>query len=107
MKRERYMYGVRGEQYGIWNTAKKCWQFSICEDTPMLAEARLFQRIGDDARKWRFEVRVLPAEMRNTKPEPAMAVELQRKDVYDNPDEVPKIAFCPYCGAKMGEEAGA
>ena len=153
MKRERYMYGVRGEQYGIWNTAKKCWQFSICEDTPMLAEARLFQRIGDDARKWRFEVRVLPAEMRNTKPEPAMAVEPQRKDaelkrlkramqhgrwfwfekrngnpltgydydwgwecsvcqsvlpdVYDNPDEVPKIAFCPYCGAKMGEEAGA
>lgn len=26
----------------------------------MLAEARLFQKIGDDARKWRFEARPLP-----------------------------------------------
>ena len=46
----------------------------------MLAEARLFQKIGDSARKWRFEVRVLPMEMRNTKPDPAMLAELQRKD---------------------------
>ena len=152
MKRERYMYGVRGEQYGIWNTAKRCWQFGICEDTPMLAEARLFQKIGDSARKWRFEVRVLPVEMRRAKPEPLLLAELQRKDRelkelkhsmrhghwhwfenengtplsgydrdwgwecsvcrtalpddYDNPDEAPKIAFCPYCGAKMDEEAG-
>ena len=80
MKRERYMYGVRGEQYGIWNTVRKCWQFGICEDTPMLAEARLAQKIGDDARKWRFEARVLPVEMRRDKPEPALTVELQRKD---------------------------
>lgn len=28
----------------------------------MLAEARLFQKIGDDARKWRFEIRPLPKE---------------------------------------------
>ena len=34
--------------------------FGISEDTPMLAEARLFQKIGDDARKYRFEVRQLP-----------------------------------------------
>ena len=60
MKREVYMYGARGEQYGIWNTVKKCWQFGISEDTPMLAEARLFQKIGDDARKYRFEARPLP-----------------------------------------------
>lgn len=75
------MYGVRGEQYGIWNTVKKCWQFGICEDTPMLAEARLVQKIGDGARKWRFEPRVLPAEMRRDKPEPMLLIELQRKDV--------------------------
>lgn len=81
MKRETYMYGVRGEQYGIWNTGKKCWQFSICEDTPMLAEARLFQKIGDDARKWRFEARVLPVEMRRARPEPPLTAELQRKDL--------------------------
>lgn len=69
MKRERYMYGVRGEQYGIWNTVKKCWQFGICEDTPMLAVARLFQKIGEDARRWRFEPRPLPKNMRRSKNE--------------------------------------
>ena len=26
----------------------------------MLAEARLFQKIGNDARKWKFEVKELP-----------------------------------------------
>lgn len=81
MKRESYMYGVRGEQYGIWNTGRKCWQFGICEDTPMLAEARLFQKIGDDARKYRFEARPLPREMRRDEPDPQLLVELQRKDV--------------------------
>lgn len=81
MKRERYMFGARGERYGIWNTAKKCWQFGICEDTPMLAEARLFQKIGDNARKWRFEARALPKEMRRAQPEPQLLIELQRKDV--------------------------
>ncbi len=81
MKRETYMFGVRGEQYGIWNAQRKCWQFGICEDTPMLAEARLFQRIGDDARKWRFEARILPKEMRKAvPPEPQLVIELQRKD---------------------------
>lgn len=28
----------------------------------MLAEARLFYMIGDDARKWRFTTKVLPVE---------------------------------------------
>ena len=59
MKREVYLQGHAGAKYGIWNCQKKCWQFSICEDTPMLAEARLFQKIGDDARKWKFEARQL------------------------------------------------
>lgn len=62
MKRETYYHGVAGQKYGIWNTMRKCWQFGISEDTPMLAEARLFQKIGDDARKWRFEARPLPRE---------------------------------------------
>ena len=47
----------------------------------MLAEARLFQKIGDDARKYRFEARPLPREMRRAEPEPQLLVELQRKDV--------------------------
>ena len=61
MKRETYYQGVPGVKWGIWNVQRKCWQFGISEDTPMLAEARLFQKIGDDARKWRFEPRQLPA----------------------------------------------
>lgn len=63
MKRRTYQQGTPGVKWGIWNTARKCWQFGISEDTPMLAEARLFQRIGDDARRWRFEVRPLPKEV--------------------------------------------
>ena len=47
------------KQYGIWNTARKEFQFGISEDSGPLAEARLFQKIGDDARKWRFEIREL------------------------------------------------
>ena len=37
-----------------------CFQFEISEDTPMLAMARLYQKIGDDARKYRFDPRPLP-----------------------------------------------
>lgn len=62
MKRDIYYRGEKGAKYGIWNCVQRCWQFGICEDTPMLAEARLFQKIGDDARKWRFEARRLPAK---------------------------------------------
>ncbi len=81
MKRDIYCFGVRGEQYGIWNAVQKRWQFGICEDTPMLAEARLIQKIGDGARKWRFEVRPLPKEMRKAAPpESATLIELQRQD---------------------------
>lgn len=60
MKRNVYYRGTPGKKYGIWNVTQKCFQFNICEDTPMLAEARLYQKIGDDARKWRFEPRMLP-----------------------------------------------
>lgn len=60
MNRNEYYFGKQGHKYGIYNTCRKCFQFGICEDTPMLAEARLFQKIGDNARKWRFEPRRLP-----------------------------------------------
>ena len=63
MKREIYHRGVPGKKWGIWNTMRKEFQFGICEDTPMLAEARLYQHIGDDARKYRFEARILPHTM--------------------------------------------
>lgn len=64
MKTDRHEYyrGQKGKKYGIYNTKAKRFQFGICEDTPMLAEARLFQMIGDDARKYRFEPRALPPD---------------------------------------------
>ena len=49
MRRETYQRGVPGAKWGIWNCSRKEFQFDICEDTPMLAVARLFQKIGDDA----------------------------------------------------------
>lgn len=45
------------EKWGIWNNIKKEFQFGIAEDTPRKAEKRLFQKIGKDAYKWRFEVK--------------------------------------------------
>ena len=60
MNKAIWQRGLPGTKWGIWNTVKKEWQFEIREDTPMLAQARLFQKIGEDARKHRFEVRQLP-----------------------------------------------
>ena len=62
MKRETYQCGVPGVKWGIWNCSRKEFQFDISEDTPMLAVARLYQKIGDDAKKWRFEPRQLPTK---------------------------------------------
>lgn len=44
-------------RYGIYNTSKKEFQFGICEMTKSKAWKALFNKIGNDARKWRFEVR--------------------------------------------------
>ena len=55
-----YYHGVPGKKFGIYNMAAKQWQFSISEDTPMLAMARLYQKIGADAKDKRFEPRMLP-----------------------------------------------
>lgn len=60
--RLEYGQGREGRKYGIWNSSKKQFQFGIKEDSPMLAEARLVYKIGDDARKWRFEAKILPKE---------------------------------------------
>ena len=57
MHRIEYYRGKNGCKYGIYNTVTKKFVFGIEEDTPMLAQARLFQKIGDDARKWKFVVR--------------------------------------------------
>lgn len=58
-----YMHGKKGVKYGVYNTTKKEFQFGICEDSPMLASARLHYIIGDDAKKWRFDFRPIPKEV--------------------------------------------
>ncbi len=60
MKHNVYYHGVPGKKYGIFNGAVKQFQFDVCEDTPMLAMARLYQKIGADAKDKRFEPRMLP-----------------------------------------------
>lgn len=60
MNRSEYYRGRPGKKFGIWNDIKKEFQFGICEDTPMLAEARLYQKIGDNARMYRFKPKMLP-----------------------------------------------
>ena len=59
MRRSVYIRGIPNRKWRIWNKERKQFQFDIREDTPMLAEARLFQIIGEDARKWKFEAKML------------------------------------------------
>ena len=61
MKQSVYYQGLCGKKWGIWDVQQNQWQVDICEDTPMLATARLFQKIGPNARKERrYEPRQLP-----------------------------------------------
>jgi hypothetical protein len=61
MKQSVYYQGLCGKKWGIWDVQQNQWRFDICEDTPMLATARLFQKIGPNARKERrYEPRQLP-----------------------------------------------
>lgn len=55
-----WMHGKKNVKYGVYNTMKKEFQFGICEDSPMLAQARLHYFIGDDAKKWRFQFKPIP-----------------------------------------------
>lgn len=46
-----------GRYYGIYNTRAKEFQFGIKEPSKTKAKQKLFDKIGYDAYKWRFEVR--------------------------------------------------
>ena len=65
MNRTEYYRGKPNTRYGIWNDVSKQFQFNISEDTPFLAIARLYQKIGDDAKKARFEPKKLPEKENN------------------------------------------
>lgn len=49
--------------FGIWNSSAKQWQFGIDEPSKSKAQKALFNKIGKDAYKWRFNVRALPKEL--------------------------------------------
>ena len=50
-------------RYMIWNDFQKEYQFpSICETTEKGANTLLFKKIGNDARKWRFEIKKVKKE---------------------------------------------
>lgn len=47
---------------GIWNSMRKEFQFGIDEPTSKKARQKLFEKIGYDSYKWRFETRIIPKE---------------------------------------------
>lgn len=59
--REEYENGG-GRTWGIWNSIKKEFQFGIKEKSPMLAEQKLFERIGWNAARYRFSAEAYPNE---------------------------------------------
>ena len=51
------------DRYMIYNNVQKCFQFpSICETTEKEANTLLFKFIGNDARKYRFEIKRVKKE---------------------------------------------
>ena len=45
------------KSYGVYNKVKKEFQFGIKEKSKRKARQKLFRKIGNDARKWRFEIK--------------------------------------------------
>lgn len=48
------------KRYGIYNTVAKSFVYGISEPTERRAIKTLFERIGKNAYKWRYQARVLP-----------------------------------------------
>ena len=48
---------ITEKRYGVWNNIKKEFQFGIDEPTQEKAIKKLFNKIGNDVYKWRFEIR--------------------------------------------------
>lgn len=54
-----------GKTYGIYNRCAKEFQFGIKEPSKRKAIKRLFGKIGNDARKYRFVVREIKKEVQD------------------------------------------
>lgn len=50
---------VTDKRYGIYNTVSKKFVFGISEPSKTKALKALFNKVGKDAYKWRFEARLL------------------------------------------------
>ena len=61
--RAKFMFGKRDVKYGVYDSVNKKFKFGVCEDSPMLAQARLHYIIGDDAKKLRFQFKPIPPEI--------------------------------------------
>lgn len=64
----------RKKRYGVWNTKKKEFQFGICEPNKTKARKRLFEKIGKDAYKYRFQIKEL--KIGNPKAEKLLTIEI-------------------------------
>lgn len=64
----------RKKRYGVWNTKKKEFQFGICEPSKTKARKKLFEKIGKDAYKYRFQIKEL--KLGNPKDEKLLTIEI-------------------------------
>lgn len=64
----------RKKRYGVWNTKKKEFQFGICEPNKTKARKKLFEKIGKDAYKYRFQIKEL--KLGNPKAEKLLTIEI-------------------------------
>lgn len=63
------------KRYGVWNINKKEFQFSICEPSKIKARKKLFEKIGKDAYKYRFQIKEL--KLGNPKAEKLLNIEIE------------------------------
>lgn len=80
MKNQIYWHGIPGSQWGIWDRQLNAFRDDVREDTPMLAQARLYQILGQDAKLYRYEARQLPQENK-TETEKALEKNIDRVKV--------------------------
>lgn len=88
-------------RYMIYNNLQKEYQFpQICETTEKGANTLLFKKIGNDAIKWRFEVKKIEKEEAKE-----IVQELKRKaKVKRLQSELPNIPYKELCDLVIRNE---
>lgn len=69
------------EQWGVWSNWSKKWCFGIVEPSKSKARKRLFEKIGKDAYKWRFEFKKIPNTTEPKRRNVQMAIDNQATKV--------------------------